>query len=555
MLAVNLVAVYRYSPRSIPVSDELQQLGGGADLTPAWLWEQHAEHRIPLPKLIWMGVLRLTNYDFRIGNIIEVLAVGAVALLLIRTASRLRGGPSLSDAFFPLVLLNFGQTTPVFLWWWQINHTLPPLLACVLLAIIVKEPPLRLRHLALAGILLVLLALSGPGGLPYALWMSLWLGYRGFQEIRQGDERRQRNGLFVLGLAAVAIIITGLYFVGFERSDKLPPPAELNAEGLRATGRTALQVLSLSVGTETQPYWKVWGTAVAILWIATMAFLLVMLRQDSEQSRACRLLMFMAGACSLILVLSWARANYGDLNNFEGHYLTKGVPGLCCVYFTWLIYGRRPFDRLMPLLLFAMAAVACALLVIDWSTYKQHAYDRWEAAHDFDRDLRAGETPELLYERYKAFHGVAGEDPALVQGWFRHLRNMNIGPFRYLPAQKFASEIAQPLAQDMVRKGDLWEATSDDPRLIFLLDKPRHVDAIRLTFAYGANTDVPALLQVFWRLGDQPFDETRRFTAQLKEETTVRTISVPVNATIDSFRIDPNHRRSSFRLLEIKLDP
>src|SRR5262245_3373935 len=75
LLGANLIIVWRYCPRTIPVSDEFLTLGDKADLNRTWLWEQHAEHRIPLAKLIWMGTLRLTDYDFRIGNLFEVFVV------------------------------------------------------------------------------------------------------------------------------------------------------------------------------------------------------------------------------------------------------------------------------------------------------------------------------------------------------------------------------------------------------------------------------------------------------------------------------------------------
>src|SRR5262249_15267995 len=224
MLAVNLAIVAKYSPCTVPVSDEFNLLGDGGGFTLAWLWEQHAEHRIPLAKLLWIGVLRLTDYDFRIGNLLEVAALGVMALALIGAARRLRGETRLSDAFFPLALLNFGQTQPVFLWWWQVNHTLAPFLACALLLIVVKPPPLRLRNALLAGIFLILPALSGPGGLPYVPALGLWLGGRGFQDYSSSASHETRNGLMILGLVAAAVLLVALYFVGYDKGLAATPP-------------------------------------------------------------------------------------------------------------------------------------------------------------------------------------------------------------------------------------------------------------------------------------------------------------------------------------------
>src|SRR5262245_42872182 len=175
MLLGNLTLVNMYTT-NYPFSDELYMIT--EFLTPQWLWQQHAEHRVPLAKLIWLSSLRLTNYDFRVGNSISVLAVGAVAFAMIWTARRLRGWTSFSDCFFPLAFLNFGQSGN-FLWWWVFNHILAPVLAsCLLLIILLRGNQLTPRYGILTGVCLVLLSLSGPGGLPYALVLAIWLGYR-----------------------------------------------------------------------------------------------------------------------------------------------------------------------------------------------------------------------------------------------------------------------------------------------------------------------------------------------------------------------------------------
>lgn len=110
--------------RKYPFSDELHH--ASATITPAWLWAQHAEHRIPIAKFLWLGVLKLSNYDFGVGNWLSVAGVGASSFALIQVATKLRGRITFTDAFFPLAVLSFGQTLN-FLWWWQINHILAPL--------------------------------------------------------------------------------------------------------------------------------------------------------------------------------------------------------------------------------------------------------------------------------------------------------------------------------------------------------------------------------------------------------------------------------------------
>ena len=69
MLVVALGLVYRYGPRTLPQYDEVWALyDSGPAIHINWLWKTWAEHRIPLAKLIWKGVLQWTNYDFRAGD-------------------------------------------------------------------------------------------------------------------------------------------------------------------------------------------------------------------------------------------------------------------------------------------------------------------------------------------------------------------------------------------------------------------------------------------------------------------------------------------------------
>src|SRR5262245_35704592 len=85
-------------------------LTGQQPVTAGWLWSQHNEHRVLLPRLIQLAVVTVTGGDFRTIMFLDVFALAAVALGLILAAKRLRGGwVSYTDAFFPLALLNLAQ--------------------------------------------------------------------------------------------------------------------------------------------------------------------------------------------------------------------------------------------------------------------------------------------------------------------------------------------------------------------------------------------------------------------------------------------------------------
>ena len=43
-------------------------------ISPAWLWAQHNEHRIPLPKLVLLGLFAVSDNDIRSGMFFNVCA-------------------------------------------------------------------------------------------------------------------------------------------------------------------------------------------------------------------------------------------------------------------------------------------------------------------------------------------------------------------------------------------------------------------------------------------------------------------------------------------------
>jgi len=105
MLLVALGLVYRYGTRTLPQNDEVWLLyGSGPGIHIDWLWKTWAEHRIPLAKLIWKGILQFTNHDFRAGNFLTVLGLSAIAGLMLWTANKIRSRTILADTFFPLAI-------------------------------------------------------------------------------------------------------------------------------------------------------------------------------------------------------------------------------------------------------------------------------------------------------------------------------------------------------------------------------------------------------------------------------------------------------------------
>src|SRR5262249_42934019 len=63
-------------------------LTGTQPVTLGWLWAPHNEHRIPLGKLLYLGLLRPAGRDFRAGMVFQVVALAGLAFAMTRAAGR-----------------------------------------------------------------------------------------------------------------------------------------------------------------------------------------------------------------------------------------------------------------------------------------------------------------------------------------------------------------------------------------------------------------------------------------------------------------------------------
>src|SRR5262245_30119275 len=146
--------VLAYGP-DLPYEDEsgqLWQLVGEERVTLAWLFAPVSEHRIPLSRLAWLGILRTADYDFRAGMLLNVVLLAGLAAVLIRGIQRARGA-SVADAFVPVLVLSLGQHENL-LWSMQVLFVLPAVLYGLFLAAVSRisdaDPPPLLAGAAVA---------------------------------------------------------------------------------------------------------------------------------------------------------------------------------------------------------------------------------------------------------------------------------------------------------------------------------------------------------------------------------------------------------------------
>jgi hypothetical protein len=571
--------------RNVPFQDEWEvvpEVAGARPVTPAWLWAQHNDHRIPLPKLLLMLQYRLSDYDLRVGMVINALGLAVLAAALVGTARKVRGRTSYADAFFPLMLLHWGHFENL-LFGWQIAFILSTMLAGAFLMLVVRQSgPLRLRTAALAGGCLVLLPLCGANGVALVPAFALWLAYAGLSAWRSGQAGARRVGMTALALAGAGLVLVGLYFHGLQPYQMHPPSA-----GPWASLLTAVQFLSAGFfGVTAVLQWPRSGVLAVVLLLATAAVpAWVAWKRPAERLRALGLLAVLAALVALASGLGWGRSGVIAGVGFAPRYLTLPVPIACALYFVCVLYGPPRVRRLGPLALLLAAAV---LLVPNMREGRLGAVTRSAWKEPFERDLLAGAPPLVLGEDHS--HFLYWSEARMAEG-LRMLQRAGVGRYRDMRPDPAFREVALPTAP--AGTAYVW---GGDSYLPFTLPRPRFVYAVRITYSLralpglGAGTVgllgsphgpgpllaasalfpgrpslrggavFPGTLQVAWKEGGRnAFSDGERVWRyafhwapnQMPPRETTRVVWV--NDTIDQFRIHPDNKPVEVTISEVVL--
>ena len=299
MWAADLAYVARFGS-NVPYRDDwdmVPTVTGVQPVTAGWLWSQHNEHRIPVPRLVMLALYRTFGFDFRVGMVFNVCATAALALGLIQAARRLRGRASLADAFFPLVLLNWGQGIN-FIWGWQVEFFLSTSLAgAVLLVLASSGDRPSLAALGTIWVLLVLMVGCGAHGVALVPAIAAWQGYCGLARLRSGGPRARRDGLLILAMASSALALVLLYFVGYS-----PVPYHPSTRNPLRIVNTGIKFLTMGFGPSVRAFWPLSGLLTLGLLAAGLATLSSAARdRPPDRHRALGLLCFLGAMGSLTL--------------------------------------------------------------------------------------------------------------------------------------------------------------------------------------------------------------------------------------------------------------
>ncbi len=423
VLFAGLLGFIAHFARNVPFSDDwdvLPWVSGERSVDASWLWAPYHEHRIPLPKLLWVVLARLTWYDVRAGMYLTGLLLGGLSAALIVAARRLRGKTVLADAFFPLALLHWGQHQNL-LWDFGLQFTCSTVLAIILLIAIVSvrgyPSP---RQNAAVGICLLGLPLCGANGLLLVPLPAVWLMGAGVAHWRSG---RRSGGAVWLALGGMALGLVAVSLLSGTGVGSHPV-----SPGNTATVQTACQFLVMSVGPGGEIGLPV--SAMILLLLAWCALAVVTaLRRPDERWRAWGMLCYLAAFLALGLAVGWGRAGAGGITAKYGtRFVTLAVPLLCWCYFAAQVPPVRVglLQRVPP----ALCLLLLALLPLNAWEGVHHGEAQTRMLSGIEANLRKGMSPQEIAQQWTDQVYPPGGAMDYVRERLEWLRRTSQGPYK-----------------------------------------------------------------------------------------------------------------------------
>jgi hypothetical protein len=343
LLVVSIRLTVAYSLPA-PYWDEwglVPEATGSRPVTLEWLWAPHNEHRIPIPKIYYVWMARITALDARPFNVIHTLLLGSLACLGIITARRIRGRTDLADSFLVLVFLPWNHwynvTHP-----FQISFVLSTFLFCIVLFLILGHEESRCgRTLVIGGIAILGIPLCGTHGVPLALTLAPWLFWVGLGAWRRPDRGHRPHG----GIGMACALLTGAILAACLID--LPVSPDHPVPGLGALLEEATKCLSVALGRVAVPLWPFSGIAMLVLLASTILLAAAAWRRDpGERARAAGLLLAILSICATALVVGYGRAGVAPDMGFSPRYGILTCPALLAAYLGLEAFGRPILARI-----------------------------------------------------------------------------------------------------------------------------------------------------------------------------------------------------------------
>lgn len=389
----------------MPVRDEWYLIPEwqASESTLAWAIAPHNEHRFPLDKLVWLGVVRGTGDNLKAPMYGTLVLMTAAAVLLQWAARAVRGKSHPLDALFPVLLLHWGNGFNL-IWGYQIGYALFVYAAAGWVWCAGRLAAGGGNRWGVLSVLYVAVVVTTGGfGLAYSPFAVLWLVYLAGRAWRQ--KRRAWAAAFALAAAAVTAYAGWVFLT-------LPPPTTPGTSPLAdPVGFTSAVAGYLGVGVGEWHMFRP-DTAIAVCGLATLGYaaaVLVAARRawrnaDGRRAVWVAVGLLMLGTVAVAVTIARVRGT-GVLERFI---TTSGV-GLAAVAFT--LVHRPPAGRLGVGVTAAGLALGVALFWANFGIGLQMAHTIRSSLARVRRDAHAGHPPSVISGRNGGSYAVLiGDD-------------------------------------------------------------------------------------------------------------------------------------------------
>ncbi|MBX9580224.1 MAG: hypothetical protein K2X87_07935 [Gemmataceae bacterium] len=491
-LALLLVFAARAATR-LPLLDEHFNVPLLADPFGSWraYWHQHNEHRIPVPKLLFVAAVKLAGNDFRAPVFMNAVLVAATAAVLARAVAKARGRWAVTDAAVPLAVMNLGQWENL-LWGFQIQFFASTLLALMMLALVIGRgfagSPARV---AAAGLVTLLLPLCGANGLALTPAFACFLLYVGVVNLRTG--RRLAGGI-ALAAAAAGLALIPLYFQGLR-----PPAHHTTARSLPVIAVNAVNFVGLgfgSVGLTVHgpgPGVTAYAAGMMTLLAATAGLLALRLRSPEHRVAAVGIGCVVGGVLCLGLGLAYGRgAMTGVLA--ANRYTTLAMPLVAAAYIAWAVFPSRPGRWIT-------AGVLAVLIAGSWANAREaFAVGRFwrDKQARTEAEIRAGLPVTFVVDRH-----VPPAERDYIRAAYLLLRREGFSVFRDLVPDAPLAETPVPVrvvrAEGLEERDGWFRVVGPKPgHLVVALPDRRYVYGLRLDYEAGSPRPIGLVSLVSW---------------------------------------------------------
>ncbi|MGA2031598.1 MAG: hypothetical protein ABSG68_05040 [Thermoguttaceae bacterium] len=437
-----------------PYGDEWNWIGqvtGDEAVTWSWLWALHSEHRMFLPRLIYLGLGQLSGFNFRAGAYFNIVLLSAVSLAMMCAVRRRRGAASWYDAVFPVAMLQWGSFTNL-IWGFQLNFVVSITLStAVLLLIFCCRKRLSIWTACSITLCLLGAGLCGAYGLAFLPPLAAWLLL--VAVLPAGDGGRVSPG-YRIGLGCLAAVLAGFctcYFLGFHR-----PAIHAAAPSVAAALRTSCEFLAGALGPAGKESWPLSGLLVlAACGLAVLPLLRTLMRRPEERFRAAGLLAWLAAVFVLAAGIGWGRSFIGPGAGFANHYMVLTASLLCFFALVWNAYAS---PRWLPHLQRCLLLLACVSFLVGVHKGPRCSAEIFDPLRDLERDAQAGIPPAMLAVRY-ADRFAFNEPLQKFTRWLEMLRTAKLGPYRGRPLQSLEPVVVECLVELPRPKGPVHTIT------------------------------------------------------------------------------------------------